>query len=165
MKRYYSEKTYNRIRKKRVRALKKYNRTPCQVPEDDWTLATRDKLINKVNRPEERIDALLSQCQCTYFRERPIMIGGARYFIDFLIVSLQPGRKKVRLAIEVDGGYHNTPEQQAKDAKREAELLRTSRVWRILRITTSRAMTITAEELRKAIEDAPMRTVVRLGRV
>ena len=48
------------------------------------------------------------------------------YLVDFFVPSY-------RLVIEVDGGYHDTLEQRAADARREAELVRLHGV-RIVRI-------------------------------
>jgi very-short-patch-repair endonuclease len=48
-----------------------------------------------------------------------------KYFVDFAISSL-------KLAIEVDGGYHSTPEQQAKDAVKDANI--SAAGWIILRV-------------------------------
>lgn len=164
MRRQFSEKQYKRMRKRRARALRKMQLVACDVPTDDWTNAARHRLVNKPNPSEDHIDSLLRQCQCTYYRERPIRIGASRFFIDFLVVSTWPHRKKVRVAIEVDGGYHSTPEQYAKDCERERLLLTTSRVWSIVRITDKLALSMSAEDLRKAIDRAPLGSVMRLGK-
>ena len=44
--------------------------------------------------------------------QNPFIISGKLYYADISIPSL-------KLIIEVDGGYHNTEEQQAKDKQRD----------------------------------------------
>lgn len=55
----------------------------------------------------------------------PFFIDGNIYFVDIFI-------KRFNIVIEVDGGYHNTPEQQEKDKVRDTLLGKLSiRVYRI----------------------------------
>ena len=46
--------------------------------------------------------------------QHPFLINGHLYYADISIPSL-------KLIIEVDGGYHNTPEQKEKDRKRDED--------------------------------------------
>jgi len=121
-------------------------------PRDKWTKETRDKLLEKVNLAEWHVASLLNGCRVHFERERPFAISGRKYFVDFMVTSIVTDkRRKVRVAVEVDGGYHFTEEQQAKDRVKDAALLSTSRVWSILRISAEVAMKMTREELRSAI--------------
>lgn len=60
------------------------------------------------------------------FRRQHVL---APYVVDFFVASC-------RLVIEVDGGYHASPEQQLADAHRERELVRLHGV-RILRFAAA----------------------------
>lgn len=50
------------------------------------------------------------------------------YIVDFFL-------KDYATVVEVDGGYHFTPEQEAKDAKRTEAILRKDRFARVVRLT------------------------------
>lgn len=133
------------------RRMEQENRVPSRLPHDDWSKDARDRLMRKDNAAEEHIKELLDGLPLNYVRERPIKTGGRRYFIDFLVTSFKDeskrGLKKARIAIEVDGGYHFTAEQQAKDREKDSALLRTARVWSILRIRASIAMSLSKDDL------------------
>lgn len=144
------------LRRARARELRKVEFAPSQLPHDEWTDRTRAENLGKINLAEDLIDALLRQLPVTFVRERPIVIAGKRFFLDFLVVSMRNPRKKVRVAIEVDGGYHFTEEQSKRDRMREHELLKSSRVWSILRIEASVAMNMTGGALLKAIGEIPI---------
>lgn len=142
-----------------MRKLKKTRMVPCAEPDDKWTENARARLLSKINMAEEHVDALLGQCNCRYRRERPIEIAGKRYFIDFLVTSLHPGRRKVRVAVEVDGGYHNEANQQKRDRAKNSDLLATCRVWSILRIPADRALALDVVSMRIMIEQIPIGAV------
>ncbi len=132
-------------------ALKKQvtEMAPSKMPKDVWTTKTRYKLLGKDNEAERLVENLLIDMGVRYFKERPIEIEGKRSFIDFMVVSVD--MKKVRIAIEVDGGYHFTPEQQVIDREREKRLLKSSRVWSILRISSGVARKISRKELKNEL--------------
>lgn len=78
----------------------------------------KTKKENKINSTDS--EKLLLKTALRRFGNRvktqyEITINGHIYFLDFYIKSL-------RVAIEVDGGYHSTVEQSAKDRKRDADL-------------------------------------------
>lgn len=152
----------NREKKANMRRLKKSRMVPCVERDDAWTTEARARLLAKINRAEEHVDALLAECNCKYRRERPIEIKGKRYFMDFLVTSIYPGRRKVRVAVEVDGGYHDAPVQKAKDRAKDADLLATSRVWSILRIPADVAVGLDASTMRAMLETAPLGAVRQL---
>jgi very-short-patch-repair endonuclease len=131
-----------------------------KMPKDAWVVKTRYKLLNKENEAEDLVEQLLNGLGVKYFKERPIEIGGKRSFLDFLVVSMD--MKKVRIAIEVDGGYHFTPEQQAIDRERERTLLKSSRVLSILRITSGVARRLSKEQLKFELKTIRKGTVRRL---
>lgn len=55
-----------------------------------------------------------------------------------------------KLCIEIDGGYHNTPEQILKDERR-TRYLQCSRRFKVLRLTNEQAESISEGELQNLI--------------
>lgn len=128
-----------------------FGTTLDRIAPDPWMQKAREVLKAKDNPGEKAMRRLLQGSRVSFFRERPIVANGRKYFIDFLVTSIKGdnGREKIRVAIEVDGGYHFTPEQQAKDRKKDADLLTHCRVWSVLRISSDKAMTMTRPQLRE----------------
>lgn len=122
---------------------------PCKEPNHKWVEDTRERLLGKKNAPETHVFGLLSALDVNFKRERCIEVNGRLYFIDFLVTSTGKGndRKKMRVAVEIDGGYHMTSAQKALDARRDKILLRTSRVWSVLRIKSDIAMRMNEADL------------------
>ena len=82
----------------------------------EWIDKTKRKNIDNPTKSE----LLLLKTALKRFGKRvetqhEIIVNGHIYFLDFYIKSL-------RVAIEVDGGYHSTAEQYAKDRERDANL-------------------------------------------
>lgn len=134
------------------------------VPRGEWTNDTREKLKSKRNDAEHKIKGLLNGSRVHFYRERPIIANCRHYFIDFLVTSIRGdfGRKVIRVAIEVDGGYHFTPEQQAKDRIKDADLLTHERVNSVLRISAEKAMAMTRDHLREHLLSMDPGTVRRV---
>ena len=139
-----------RVGRKKKKA--KRSKAPTKMPKDEWTKDTRSKLLNKRNASEEHIRKLLAQCKALHHRERPIEVAGKKYFIDFLVsgvrVKADGSLTRIRVALEIDGGYHFAKEQQDKDRAKDAALLKSTRVWSILRIKDEVAMKLSADDLR-----------------
>ena len=137
-----------------------------KMPKDDWTKDTREKLLGKRNEAEWKMRKLLAECKALHHRERPIEVDGKKYFIDFLVsgIRISQGQPlhRVRVALEVDGGYHFTEEQTAKDRKKDCDLLKSSRVWSVLRVSSEVAMTMTAQHLKDQMLAMRQGSVVRL---
>ena len=149
---------------RRRKQLKKERMVASKLPKDNWTEETRERLLSKVNEAEQHVDALLRSLPVTFKRERPIVANGKRYFIDFLVISIMgKDRERIRVAIEVDGGYHNTAEQRAKDKEKDRNLLTSFRVWAILRITAEKALTMTADDLMACLKAAPVGETTHLN--
>lgn len=82
----------------------------------DWIKKTKKENEEKSTKSEK----LLLKTALKRFGKRvkmqhEITVNGHIYFLDFYIKSLN-------VAIEVDGGYHSTIEQSAKDRERDANL-------------------------------------------
>lgn len=79
-----------------------------------WTKKTKKELDKKTTKSER---SLLGALQKTFKKrvksQQPFVIGGKVYYADICVKSL-------KTIIEVDGGYHDTPEQREKDAIRDA---------------------------------------------
>lgn len=73
-------------------------------------------LRSKGTHAEKLTIKLLKSLGIKYHYQKIIRIDEKRFrYADFYFPALS-------LIIEIDGGYHNTEEQQAKDAKREKEI-------------------------------------------
>lgn len=112
------------IRKKEALANREYKeklknisyaskKTPKQLVE--WANKNQDKLIKKATESELGLFRKLHNT----FKQRvktqhPFLINGHLYYADISIPSL-------KVIIEVDGGYHLTPEQKEKDKKRDED--------------------------------------------
>lgn len=142
---------------------KSYRRKTSFVAKDTWSTKNRERLLAKENDAEQHVDNLLASLPLTFRRERPINIEGKKYFIDFLVTSMKrPDRKKVRIAIEVDGGYHLTDEQKQRDARKDLDLMSTSRVWSVVRISDKTALAMTPDTMLQAITSAKIGCVQHL---
>lgn len=80
-----------------------------------WVDDTYKELKKKETKSE---DILYKRLRKTFKnrlrRQAPFVINGNVYYADLCLKSL-------RTIIEVDGGYHNTPEQKAKDMRRDSD--------------------------------------------
>ena len=145
-----------------VKHAVKLSKVPNGMPKDKWTKDTRAKLLGKRNDAETHMVELLRQCNILHHRERPIQVDGKKYFIDFMVISWKLGRKRIRVAIEIDGGYHFTPEQQMKDKLKDADLMKCQRVWSVLRISSELALQMTPERLAYELGAIKSGEVIRL---
>jgi very-short-patch-repair endonuclease len=146
----------------RISAKRRPGDAVTSMPTDKWTLSTRDNLLRKNNKAEMHIRRVLAKCEVTYHRERPIDVAGKKYFIDFMVISWKGSRKRIRVAIEIDGGYHFTPEQQMKDKLKDADLMKCQRVWSVLRISSELALQMTPERLAYELGAIKSGEVIRL---
>ena len=81
----------------------------------DWARKTNNELIEKSTIYEkDLLHRLKSRFPRLVKSQLPFLINGKLYYADISIPS-------VKLIIEVDGGYHSKPEQQAKDKKRDED--------------------------------------------
>lgn len=136
------------------------------MARDAWSKKTRVELLGKDNAAEQHIDQLLSTLPFKFRREHPLNIEGKKYFIDFLVSSVKEGqkrKKKIRLAIEIDGGYHFTHEQQASDRRKEADMMATCRVWSILRIEARKALEMDAAGLWACVTSMSIGEIRKVG--
>lgn len=82
----------------------------------EWILKTRHGLIDKATASEYNAMDLLDSYNLVYTFQQPFVIDGSVYFTDLFF-------NPIRLAIEIDGEYHNPREQKHKDLDKEIALL------------------------------------------
>lgn len=111
-------------RKKETLANRKYNekvknitfsskKTPRQLVE--WANKNQDKLIKNATESELGLfKKLRNSFKQRVKKQHPFLIEGRLYYADISIPSL-------KVIVEVDGGYHSTPEQRKKDEKRDKD--------------------------------------------
>jgi leucyl-tRNA synthetase len=65
---------------------------------------------------ERAFRSLLRDVGIQHYFQKPVKVDNGYRYIDFYFPHL-------RLAIEIDGSYHNDPSQQIKDQEREEEII------------------------------------------
>lgn len=95
--------------------MDEYNKKKKQR-EKKWVKVTRSELKRK-STPYENIvfQFLVSHGIYHIAKQFPVKAYGHRYFLDLYI-------RQMKIAIEVDGGYHNSIEQIEKDKERDENL-------------------------------------------
>ncbi len=93
---------------------------------DMWREKTYSTLLKTQNKFEDRVvNSLPSKLRNYALRQFPMVIDGHIFYADIYV-------KNYRIAIEIDGGYHGTKEQMAKDKERDTLFARKGiRVYRI----------------------------------
>lgn len=80
----------------------------------DWCTETRKKLIDSRPEPEKIVyDRLRKSRKTNAFIQQRFELEGHIYFADIYIA-------KYHIIIEIDGGYHKTPERVVIDRERDA---------------------------------------------
>jgi very-short-patch-repair endonuclease len=93
---------------------------------------------------EAYVCSLLDDMRARYQFEKGLLTKKRFYLVDFYFPS------PVKLCLEIDGGYHNEPEQRRKDERRD-NFIRNKRKMRVVRITNEHAMSLTREQLANLI--------------
>lgn len=94
-----------------VSRIKKLNNSDDKFTK--WSVNTKNKLENNPTKSELSLFKYLTGTLHNRVKfQHPFLINGKLYYADIAIPSL-------KLIIEVDGGYHNTEEQKAKDKQRD----------------------------------------------
>lgn len=89
---------------------------------------------------EAHIIALLDTMGEHYVFEKGIFTAHKFFLVDFYFP------KPRKLCLEIDGAYHDSPAQMAKDKARD-KFIRTKRKMRVSRITNEHALSLTAQQL------------------
>lgn len=141
--------------------VEKFKKNTDAFEADAWAVRNREKLLSKTNEAEERIEKMLGLGRLSYVREMPLDVGGKKWFVDFYINGVTRGKDSLCVALEVDGGYHFTKEQQELDARKDSDLLTSKAAKAVLRINIMAAMNMNQHELAGRIVNAPPGTVTR----
>jgi very-short-patch-repair endonuclease len=112
--------------------------------DEEFITNRRKDLLSKRTPSELEFGPKLKQTGFKYLTQFPTRNTPTIYFIDFYI-------PKYKLAIEIDGGYHNKPEQIRKDKNRTYELGKYEGIT-VIRFTNKESNKLTVEELRLKIE-------------
>jgi very-short-patch-repair endonuclease len=138
-----TQQQYDALMAIRNEHLKRGDQAEVSFCRDDaWALETRQALLAKKNQAESHVEALLQKSLFTHKREQPIEVNGKKWFIDFYIKRLRLGNKSpvMGIALEVDGGYHFTEQQQALDRRKDKDLLCSKMVNGVIRISATKAL-------------------------
>jgi very-short-patch-repair endonuclease len=107
--------SFNGVNVERKTKHSKYYKEPKKDTLVDWARKTNSVLVEKSTICEkDLLHRLKSRFPRLIKFQLPFLINGKLYYADISIPS-------IKLIIEVDGGYHSTPEQQAKDKKRDED--------------------------------------------
>lgn len=80
------------------------------IKEKQKTLYSRKtKLCNNATESEILFKKKLSLLGIKFIFQKAFIAGNGYYIVDFYLP------KPYKICIEIDGGYHNTPEQKRKD--------------------------------------------------
>lgn len=104
-------KTMDGVNKQLLRKKEKFAKR--EAKSDTWGEKTRRELLEKSTKYERIVFKKLKSAFGNRLKpQHMFIINGKIYFADICI-------KSKKLIIEVDGGYHNTEEQKAKDQQRD----------------------------------------------
>lgn len=104
------------------------------------------ELRRRATKAERIFKRKLTQAIKVKFQfQRGFIKGGYFAIVDFHI----PSR---RICIEIDGGYHDTPEQKRKDHHRDS-WLRDVRKQRVIRLTNKQAEAMTVDEIKELVAE------------
>ena len=86
---------------------------------------------------EQRFMDFCNKQGIEYTFQKPVLVCYKGFILDFEIITKNntryKGSKKRKIVVEIDGGYHNTPEQKVKDAARTRTLR--GAAYKVLRLT------------------------------
>jgi len=127
-------------RQKKIKNKKKQNGFKCYADFQDWMVETRNKLLAGMTGAEKKVRECLMVNKVEYKQQYPIHARQV-YFADFYL-------PEHNVVIEVDGGYHNEPEQKRKDIVRQRNIEKEG--FMVMRIKNEECLFI--EEIFKKIQ-------------
>lgn len=106
--------TENITEKSKLHDIKKliYNRVKKLQDPMKHVVEFKEKNLSKMTTYEGKFFDILVSLGIEFIPQKPLRIKGRNYIIDFYVPSQ-------KLIIEIDGGYHYTEEQSAKDTQRD----------------------------------------------
>lgn len=130
--------------KAKSKVKKKVYTTPYKTPEQ-----LREELIINQTPAEKLFKGYLKAAEINYEFQKLVFVEDKFYFIDFFL----PEHK---LAVEIDGGYHDDLIQKKKDLSRTKDLKRASIVKDILRLRNEEVNSSCIQRLNLFITDSKM---------
>lgn len=123
---------------------KKVARRPSKEFRDKQRLAEeyKDNLRKKATKSEIVFRKVLVRGKIKHKFQRAFIADGCFYICDFVF-------EKDKVCVEIDGGYHTTPQQRAKDAAKDAYLRR--RGFNVVRIQNQDVDKLTVEKVKDLI--------------
>src|SRR5271154_3718056 len=116
-------------------------------PENQSLLSQRrSELIDRITPAEAHIRGLLLKMKVKHSFQKGFFSFNTHYIVDFYFK--RPGK----LCLEIDGEYHNSPQQIAYDKGRTIYLTKV-RGFRVVRLTNERAMSMDEKSLEKFLTD------------
>jgi very-short-patch-repair endonuclease len=107
--------------------------------EKSYIIRRRKEELSKKSTPSElKFQKILKSLNIKYQFQKGFYAGNFSCVVDFYI-------KNMNICIEIDGGYHTTPEQIKKDKYKDNYLR--SRGFNIVRFTNKEVSTLTPEEI------------------
>lgn len=105
----------------------------------------RRELLKRQTPSELHMMSLLAEAGLRAIPQKGFIAGKGFCFADFYLP------RPWKLVIEVDGGYHATPAQQARDAAKDAYYAQ--RGFRVLRITNEQVFDMGSRELARLVRE------------
>ncbi len=116
-------------------------------PENQSLLAhRRNELIDRITPAEAHIRSLLIELKVKHSFQKGFYSVQTHYIVDFYF------KKLGKLCLEIDGEYHNSPEQKAYDEKRTHFLTRV-RGFYVRRLTNEQALAMDKHSLARFLEN------------
>lgn len=98
---------------------------------DTWIDQNQKKLLKNMTKSEKQLYGRMKKTfKSRVSQQHPFVIGDNVYYADICL-------KSMKVIVEVDGGYHSTPEQQLKDRNRDIDFA--SIGYRTIRCTNEQA--------------------------
>ena len=85
------------------------------------------ELKDRATKPELDFMSFLDSNHFAYVFQKPFKNGKSFFIVDFYL-------KEYNVVVEIDGGYHDTPEQRSRDEKRTYWLKRINQVKDVVRV-------------------------------
>lgn len=117
-------------------------KTPSQL-QQGWCSKNAARLRENITESERAIMFKLTEAGYLHYRFQQIFrMPNEIYFADFFLY-----KKKHKIVIEVDGGYHMTKKQQVIDRRKDQFYIANINVKGVIRINDEQAISISVQDL------------------
>ena len=104
----------------------------------------RVKSLKNPTEAEAKFGKLLTDNGIRYESQKVIKCGQRYYIVDFYLTDY-------RIIVEVDGEYHEDPEQKARDEERQGRLLGKQHIRKLVRFTNDQVMLQPKDVLKRLV--------------